>query len=241
MLQHLGCLGRKSPHQRTSPRTERPGVLYARDDYQNYFNFESVNLPCATRDCPRMRKWRTPRCAQRGTALTVSRWIGFEINLERSIPVTSATCWNLRNRSCAAIIAMVTSNERMDLTAVLIDSNHFSCEASSASIEIVECVLWKVLCVFLDVRQFTFIWNEKKTILIFLSNTSEPICMASGNEAAPTGKIMNSWQARRLPAWEPPLITLKEGTGRTKFSGMFLGSPAFKQAMYLYLVRNDFW
>eukprot|EP00420_Gonyaulax_spinifera_P022074 CAMPEP_0197892652 /NCGR_PEP_ID=MMETSP1439-20131203/31160_1 /TAXON_ID=66791 /ORGANISM="Gonyaulax spinifera, Strain CCMP409" /LENGTH=38 /DNA_ID= /DNA_START= /DNA_END= /DNA_ORIENTATION= len=36
---------------------------------------------------------------------------------------------------------------------------------------------------------------------------------ASLNEEAPTGRIMNSWQAKRLPAWLPPLMTLKEGTG----------------------------
>ena len=38
--------------------------------------------------------------------------------------------------------------------------------------------------------------------------------MASLKEAAPVGRIMNSWKARALPAWEPPLMTLKAGTGR---------------------------
>mmetsp|Transcript_39509 Transcript_39509/g.86295 ORF Transcript_39509/g.86295 Transcript_39509/m.86295 type:complete len:262 (-) Transcript_39509:2664-3449(-) len=45
--------------------------------------------------------------------------------------------------------------------------------------------------------------------------------MASRNDLAPTGMTMNSWQASRLPAWEPPLITLKEGTGSTKWSSGF--------------------
>merc|ERR1712100_233428 len=60
--------------------------------------------------------------------------------------------------------------------------------------------------------------------------TSAPICIASLKELAPTGKIMNSWHARRLPAWEPPLITLKLGTGITYLS---VGLPA-SSAMYLY-------
>merc|ERR1712137_297635 len=53
---------------------------------------------------------------------------------------------------------------------------------------------------------------------------------ASLKEDAPTGKIMNSWQARRLPAWLPPLITLKDGTGIMYLS---VGRPAML-AMYSY-------
>jgi hypothetical protein len=44
----------------------------------------------------------------------------------------------------------------------------------------------------------------------------------------PTGRIMNSCMARALPAWEPPLMMLKEGTGRTS-----LVLPA-RSAMCLY-------
>lgn len=47
--------------------------------------------------------------------------------------------------------------------------------------------------------------------------TSVPICMASVKLDAPVGKIMNSCMAREFPAWLPPLIMLKEGTGRTCF------------------------
>ena len=39
--------------------------------------------------------------------------------------------------------------------------------------------------------------------------TSAPILMASWKLAAPTGRIMNSCMASLLPAWLPPLITLK--------------------------------
>mmetsp|Transcript_49945 Transcript_49945/g.138725 ORF Transcript_49945/g.138725 Transcript_49945/m.138725 type:complete len:228 (+) Transcript_49945:58-741(+) len=53
---------------------------------------------------------------------------------------------------------------------------------------------------------------------------------ASLKEEAPTGRIMNSWQARRLPAWLPPLMTLKEGTGIMYLS---VGRPAML-AMYSY-------
>merc|ERR1719401_758918 len=58
--------------------------------------------------------------------------------------------------------------------------------------------------------------------------TSAPASMASLKDLAPTGKIMNSWQARRFPAWLPPLMTLKAGTGMTYLS---VGRPA-KLAMY---------
>ena len=37
--------------------------------------------------------------------------------------------------------------------------------------------------------------------------------MDSSKEAAPTGRIMNSCIASLFPAWEPPLMTLKLGTG----------------------------
>mmetsp|Transcript_21344 Transcript_21344/g.49581 ORF Transcript_21344/g.49581 Transcript_21344/m.49581 type:complete len:235 (-) Transcript_21344:3154-3858(-) len=53
--------------------------------------------------------------------------------------------------------------------------------------------------------------------------TSAPMFIASRNVVAPTGRIMNSWQAKRFPAWEPPLITLKDGTGKRKSSS---GWPA---------------
>jgi hypothetical protein len=38
--------------------------------------------------------------------------------------------------------------------------------------------------------------------------------MASLNELAPTGRIMNSCMASLLPAWEPPLMMLNAGTGQ---------------------------
>ena len=64
---------------------------------------------------------------------------------------------------------------------------------------------------------------------------------ASLKDLAPTGRIMNSckafpsteavygaaskvsWHAKRLPAWLPPLMTLKDGTGITNLS---VGFPA---------------
>jgi hypothetical protein len=63
---------------------------------------------------------------------------------------------------------------------------------------------------------------------------SEPILIASENEGAPVGRIyfnstgltgisnelrntINSCMANLLPAWEPPLITLKAGTGILMF------------------------
>lgn len=39
--------------------------------------------------------------------------------------------------------------------------------------------------------------------------------MASVKLLAPTGRIMNSCMARALPAWLPPLMMLKDGTGNT--------------------------
>ena len=39
--------------------------------------------------------------------------------------------------------------------------------------------------------------------------------MASVKEDAPTGRIMNSCIASALPAWLPPLMMLKLGTGST--------------------------
>ena len=45
---------------------------------------------------------------------------------------------------------------------------------------------------------------------------SVPIFMASVKLVAPVGRSMNSWKASLLPAWEPPLITLKAGVGRVK-------------------------
>lgn len=44
---------------------------------------------------------------------------------------------------------------------------------------------------------------------------SLPMRTPSANEGAPTGRIMNSCMAKLLPAWLPPLITLKAGTGMT--------------------------
>lgn len=45
--------------------------------------------------------------------------------------------------------------------------------------------------------------------------TSLPICMASVKEEAPMGRIMNSCIASELPAWLPPFMILKLGTGST--------------------------
>ena len=44
---------------------------------------------------------------------------------------------------------------------------------------------------------------------------SVPIFIASVKLLAPVGKSMNSWNANLLPACEPPLMTLNDGTGRT--------------------------
>lgn len=38
--------------------------------------------------------------------------------------------------------------------------------------------------------------------------------MASLNDEAPVGAIMNSWKAIRFPECAPPLITLKNGIGK---------------------------
>jgi hypothetical protein len=50
--------------------------------------------------------------------------------------------------------------------------------------------------------------------------TSQPIWTACLKEVAPTGPIMNSCMAKRLPAWEPPLITFiqlpSQGTMRLR-------------------------
>ena len=51
--------------------------------------------------------------------------------------------------------------------------------------------------------------------------TSQPMRIASENDDAPTGRIINSCIARALPAWLPPLMMLNEGTGSTS-----LGFPA---------------
>ena len=37
--------------------------------------------------------------------------------------------------------------------------------------------------------------------------------MASEKQVAPVGRIMNSCMASLLPAWLPPLMTLRAGTG----------------------------
>mmetsp|Transcript_2940 Transcript_2940/g.7232 ORF Transcript_2940/g.7232 Transcript_2940/m.7232 type:complete len:270 (+) Transcript_2940:948-1757(+) len=58
--------------------------------------------------------------------------------------------------------------------------------------------------------------------------TSAPMRRDSAKEVAPTGRIMNSCMASALPAWLPPLMMLKEGTGR-----YILGLPA-SSAMCLY-------
>mmetsp|Transcript_43805 Transcript_43805/g.69328 ORF Transcript_43805/g.69328 Transcript_43805/m.69328 type:complete len:205 (-) Transcript_43805:1323-1937(-) len=60
--------------------------------------------------------------------------------------------------------------------------------------------------------------------------TSAPMIMASLKLVAPVGMIMNSWQASLFPAWLPPLMTLKDGTGITNLS---IGFPA-SLAMYWY-------
>mmetsp|Transcript_6231 Transcript_6231/g.14183 ORF Transcript_6231/g.14183 Transcript_6231/m.14183 type:complete len:200 (-) Transcript_6231:309-908(-) len=73
--------------------------------------------------------------------------------------------------------------------------------------------------------------------------TSVPIFIASVNEVAPVGRIMNSCMASLFPAWLPPLMMLKAGTGRMSFvfpasSAMYLNSgmsfsaaPALHTAM----------
>ena len=48
-----------------------------------------------------------------------------------------------------------------------------------------------------------------------LEYVSVAIIIASLKLAAPTGMIMNSWNASSLPAWTPQLMTLRQGTGRT--------------------------
>ena len=40
--------------------------------------------------------------------------------------------------------------------------------------------------------------------------TSHPMIIASVNDFAPIGRIMNSWNARRLPAWDPPNKRISE-------------------------------
>ena len=50
------------------------------------------------------------------------------------------------------------------------------------------------------------------------NRTSQPIVIASVKVAAPVGRIMNSCIASLLPACDPPLITLKDGTGKTRSS-----------------------
>eukprot|EP01139_Manchomonas_bermudensis_P001988 Amastigsp_a3406_21.p6 type:complete len:103 gc:universal Amastigsp_a3406_21:648-956(+) len=51
--------------------------------------------------------------------------------------------------------------------------------------------------------------------------TSHPIWSAWRNDVAPVGIIMNSCMGSMLPACEPPLITLRVGTGRTNLSVRF--------------------
>ena len=48
--------------------------------------------------------------------------------------------------------------------------------------------------------------------------TSAPMIIASLKVDAPTGRIINSWHANLFPAWLPPLMTLKDGTGITNLS-----------------------
>mmetsp|Transcript_43372 Transcript_43372/g.105100 ORF Transcript_43372/g.105100 Transcript_43372/m.105100 type:complete len:250 (-) Transcript_43372:643-1392(-) len=43
--------------------------------------------------------------------------------------------------------------------------------------------------------------------------TSHPICIASANVLAPVGITKYSWKASLFPACDPPLMTLKQGTG----------------------------
>mmetsp|Transcript_852 Transcript_852/g.1864 ORF Transcript_852/g.1864 Transcript_852/m.1864 type:complete len:266 (-) Transcript_852:333-1130(-) len=44
---------------------------------------------------------------------------------------------------------------------------------------------------------------------------SAPILRASPKLSAPAGMRKNSWNASKFPAWTPPLITLRQGTGMT--------------------------
>ena len=44
---------------------------------------------------------------------------------------------------------------------------------------------------------------------------STPQRRPSENDAAPTGRTMNSWKSMELSAWAPPLMTFIMGTGST--------------------------
>ena len=54
-------------------------------------------------------------------------------------------------------------------------------------------------------------------ILARLWYTSEPMRMASAKDLAPVGITKYSWKGSLFPACEPPLITLKQGTGIISF------------------------
>jgi hypothetical protein len=56
--------------------------------------------------------------------------------------------------------------------------------------------------------------------------TSHPICMASEKLSAPVGMTKYSWNASLFPAWDPPLITLKHGTGMVYLALSFPASLA---------------
>ena len=50
-------------------------------------------------------------------------------------------------------------------------------------------------------------------VLLGRRRTSVPMIMPSLKDLAPVGTTKYSWKANLLPACEPPLITLKHGTG----------------------------
>ena len=73
---------------------------------------------------------------------------------------------------------------------------------------------------------------------------SLPIRRASANDFAPTGNIINSCMARLFPAWLPPFITLKAGTGITSsfvpdisWMCLYNGTP-FAPAPALHTLRD---
>ena len=53
-----------------------------------------------------------------------------------------------------------------------------------------------------------------------------PMAMACENDDAPVGITKNSWNASLLPACSPPLITLKQGTGRVMGVTLFPAKSA---------------
>ena len=71
---------------------------------------------------------------------------------------------------------------------------------------------------YLDVR------SPRHGALILICPVSSPTAklmdMDSEKVSAPVGMMKNSWKARRFPACSPPLIMLKQGTGRRSGTGL---------------------